>query len=95
VVGVNAFKPTKAVSHRVHPLPESIQRVRVRRLRRMKSSREPEPIKNCLERLKSAAQNGENLMPSISESVGAGCSVGEISDALREVFGAYRAPTPF
>ena len=95
VVGVNAFKPTKAASHRVHPLPESIQRVRVRQLSRMKSSREPGSIRNCLEHLKSAAQNGENLLPSISESVRAECSVGEISDALREVFGAYRAPTPF
>jgi len=95
VVGVNAFKPAKAVSHKVHPLPESIQKVRVRQLRRMKSSRELGPVRNCLERLRSAAQNGENLLPSITESVGAGCSVGEISDALREVYGAYRAPMPF
>jgi len=95
VVGVNAFKPTKAVSHKVHSLPESIQKVRAHQLRRTKSSRELESIRDCLEHIKSAAQNGENLLPSITESVGAGCSVGEISDALREVYGAYRAPMPF
>jgi len=95
VVGVNAFKPTKTVSHKVHPLPESTQKVRVRQLGRMKSSRELEPIRDCLEHIKSAAQNGENLMPSITDSVGAGCSVGEISDALRDVYGVYRAPPPF
>lgn len=95
VVGVNAFKPTKAVSHKVHSLPESIQKVRVRQLDRMKSSRELESIRDCLEHIKSAAQNGENLMPSITDSVGAGCSVGEISDALRDVYGVYRAPPPF
>lgn len=95
VVGVNAFKPAGAAGRSIHTLPESIQTVRVRQLRRMKSSRDPGLVRDCLESLKSAAQNRDNLLPSIAKSVGAGCSVGEISDALREVFGAYKAPMPF
>ena len=39
-----------------------------------------------------AARNGENLMPHLIEAVKAYCTLGEISDVYRDVFGVYRDP---
>jgi methylmalonyl-CoA mutase N-terminal domain/subunit len=95
VVGVNAFQPTTRTRRKVKTLPEEIQKTRVRKLAKMKSARDPSQVASYLEHVKSAAQGGQNLMPSIAEAVRAGCSVGEISDALREIYGVYKAPMPF
>jgi methylmalonyl-CoA mutase, N-terminal domain len=88
IVGVNAFQPTAAPRRRVQVLPEKLQGERARRLTTMKAKRGS--VDGHLERLKSAAQRRENLLPSISSAVRAGCTVGEISDALRELYGVYR-----
>lgn len=95
VVGVNAFQPTTVTRQKALKLSSGTQGGRVAKLRRAKSSRNPGTIKEWLERVKSAAQRNANLLPSIAGSVGEGCTVGEISDALREVYGVYRAPMPF
>ena len=43
-----------------------------------------------LEKLQRAAQSDENLMPFIINAVKSYCTVGEISDVLRSVFGEYK-----
>ena len=95
VVGVNAYQPVKRARHKVLILPEGIQKSRVSRLTKEKAARDTDRCQGSIERLKSAVQNKQNLMPTIVESVRAGCSVGEISDTLREIYGAYKAPMPF
>ncbi|WP_456370980.1 methylmalonyl-CoA mutase family protein, partial [Geoglobus sp.] len=53
-------------------------------------------VDHALENLKKAAENPEeNLMPYILEAVKAKATLGEMTDALREVFGEYRAPQIF
>jgi len=91
VVGVNAFQPTVRVRSKVQVLPERIQAERTRKLRRLKKARDSGTIHGKLERLKSAAGRHENLLPAVADAVRAGCTVGEISDALREVYGVYKA----
>jgi methylmalonyl-CoA mutase, N-terminal domain len=88
IVGVNAFQPAAAPKRRVQALPEKLQGERARRLKALKAKRDP--VDAHLERLKSAAQRKENLLPSISSAVRAGCTVGEVSDALRDLYGVYR-----
>ena len=88
IVGVNAFQPAGASRRRAEVLPERLQSERVRRLSALKAKRGS--VTQDLERLKSAAQRKENLLPTISSAVRAGCTVGEISDALRDLYGVYR-----
>jgi len=95
IVGVNAYQPSSPSKRRVQVLPERIQGERVRALRAAKRKRNISEVTERLERLKSAAQRGENTLPSISDAVKARCTVGEISDALREVHGVYRARQVF
>ena len=46
--------------------------------------------KNTISAVRDAAQSGENLMPKILDAVEAYATVGEISDAMRGVFGEYQ-----
>jgi len=91
IVGVNAYQPSSPSKRKVQVLPERIQTERVRALRVAKLKRDAGRVEEKLQRLKSAAQRGENMLPTISDAVKNGCTVGEISDALREIYGVYRA----
>ncbi len=94
IVGVNKFRPEKRYGYKVLTLPSSIQRTRVSQLRRMKKRRKGSAVAGRLERVKSVAVSARNLMPEIASAVGAGCTVGEISNVLREVFGEYKPSSP-
>jgi len=95
IVGVNAYQPATRSKRRVQILPERIQNERVRALKAAKGKRDLSEVEEILERLKGAAQRGENMLPPISAAVKARCTVGEISDALREVHGVYKARQVF
>jgi methylmalonyl-CoA mutase N-terminal domain/subunit len=94
IVGVNKFKPEKRYGYKALLLPDSIQRTRVAQLRRMKKKRRLGSVASQLERIKAAASSSRNVMPEIADAVKAGCTVGEISDVLREVFGEYKPGSP-
>ena len=90
IVGVNRFRTNtqKPISVlRVDPQLESEQ---VERLRRLRATRDPAAAAAALEALERAATSSDNLMPLILAAVEAWCTVGEISAALRRVFGEYR-----
>jgi methylmalonyl-CoA mutase N-terminal domain/subunit len=89
VVGVNAYKaddPPVTVM-KVDPALEEQQCVRLRALR---ARRNGTATKQALEAVRAAAKGKENLMVPILAAVKAEATLGEISDALREVFGEYR-----
>ena len=62
----------------------------IERVRALRSKRAPGPCKSALEAVEQAARSGANLMPSIVSAVEACATVGEISDAMRRVFGEYK-----
>jgi methylmalonyl-CoA mutase N-terminal domain/subunit len=95
IVGVNAFQPTSPSRRRARILPESLQRTRVAKLKLIKSKRDSGRVTERLESLRSAAERKENLMPAIAAAVGSRCTVGEIGDALREIYGTYRPRQQF
>lgn len=94
IIGVNKFKPERRSGYRVLSLPESIQRTRVAQLKRLKTRRGRSSLGDKLEKVRSAASSNRNVMPEIADAVKSGCTVGEISDVLREVFGEYRPNSP-
>jgi methylmalonyl-CoA mutase, N-terminal domain len=50
-------------------------------------------VKQALEKIRETAKTDANLMPALIDAVKTYATVGEITDALREVFGEYREPT--
>jgi methylmalonyl-CoA mutase N-terminal domain/subunit len=91
VVGVNKFQ--EAVSAPAPPLQRidpSIEREQREQLTAFRGRRDGEKITERLAALKRAAGSGAPLMPEFIESVDANCTLGEVADALREVFSTYR-----
>jgi len=86
---VNAFKaddPPVTVM-KVDPALEARQ---VARLRAFRAERNGAASKHAVDAVRAAAKGKENLMPLILAAVKAQATLGEISDALRDVFGEYR-----
>jgi methylmalonyl-CoA mutase N-terminal domain/subunit len=88
VVGVNEYV-TEEQPIEVLQIDENVALRQEDRLRRLRAERSSEEVHHRLDRLSSAAEGTENLMPHIYEAVKAYATLGEICDALRTVFGAY------
>jgi len=95
-VGVNIFKTdeeTKDVEF--HPYNSEAADAQIEKLRKTKASRNNEKIKECLENVKNDATENKNLMPSIITAVKEYCTVGEIVNTLKEVYGEFKEPIFF
>jgi methylmalonyl-CoA mutase N-terminal domain/subunit len=89
VVGVNQFvaeEGTPIPTMRVDP---EVERAQVERVRALRARRDGARSGAAVAEVERRARSGENLMPAIVASVEAYATVGEISDALRRVFGEY------
>jgi methylmalonyl-CoA mutase, N-terminal domain len=89
IVGVNAFVEHNEEPIEVLEIDASSQGHQLEKLGRLKARRDNVRVRECLNALRRAAQGVENTMPFILDAVRAYATVGEICDALREVFGAY------
>ena len=90
VVGVNRFTVEEEKPIPILHIDEAIERKQVERLRALRARRDPGPWKESLQQVEEAARSGANIMPYIVRAVEAHATVGEISDAMRKVFGEYR-----
>ncbi|HEX3740702.1 MAG TPA: methylmalonyl-CoA mutase family protein [Terriglobales bacterium] len=90
VVGVNRFTQESRSQVPIQRIDESSERKQVERLRALRSKRNQAEWKKAIEAIKNAARSRENLMPRIVDAVEAHATVGEISDAMRTVFGEYQ-----
>ena len=57
----------------------------------MKSNRDNTIAQNCLAAIADAVNSGQNIMPPVIAAVEAKCTLGEISDTLRNIFGEFQA----
>jgi methylmalonyl-CoA mutase N-terminal domain/subunit len=89
-VGVNCFQVEEAGDTELLKIDKAMEARQVRKLRKFKSSRDNKTAAAARDRLKAAAKGSENLMPFIVGAVKAGCTLGEVSDDLRSVFGLHR-----
>jgi len=90
VVGVNRFSTDDATSVPLYRVDEDLERKQVERLRALRARRDQQKAKSAIQAVGDAARSGENLMPRIIHAVESYCTVGEISDSLRKVFGEYK-----
>jgi methylmalonyl-CoA mutase N-terminal domain/subunit len=89
VVGVNAFALDEEKPIPLQLIDESLERKQVERLRALRAKRDQAKWQTAITQVEDTARGTGNLMPVIVEAVEANGTVGEISDAMRHVYGEY------
>src|SRR5215475_5143330 len=92
VVGVNRYQVPEERPPELLRVPLEVEARQADRVRRVKRERNATAAREALARVRDAARSGENLMPPLVAAVKARCTLGEISDLYREIFGQYRDP---
>jgi methylmalonyl-CoA mutase N-terminal domain/subunit len=92
IVGVNKYVVPEERPMEILKIEPEVERRQIERVRKVKRERNQAAVREHLGRVHAAARNGENLMPHLIEAVKAYCTLGEISDIYRDVFGVYRDP---
>lgn len=90
VVGVNKFETNEINNTPVFKIDDSIRIVQTEKLNRLKARRDHVAVAACLAAIHNAAVDGTNLMPLVITAVENNCTLGEIADTLRKVFGEYK-----
>lgn len=89
IVGVNKYRDNKQQKTAILKVDPDVEKKQIERLRQVKRDRDNEKVKQLLSRIKEVAVSKDNVMPTMIEAVKCYASIGEISDALREVYGKY------
>ena len=90
IVGVNKFTVGKEDPVPPFKIDDSIRLVQSERLSALRTKRDAQQATASLQSIRSAGIEGRNLMPYVIDAVENYCTLGEIADCLREVFGEYR-----
>ncbi|MEM6668340.1 MAG: protein meaA [Pseudomonadota bacterium] len=98
VIGVNKFteteeSPLSANEDAIEVIDPAVEAEQIERLNAWRDARDEPAAKAAIEELRSAAQEGRNVMPASVAAAKAGVTTGEWGQVMREVFGEYRAPT--
>jgi methylmalonyl-CoA mutase N-terminal domain/subunit len=89
IVGVNAFESSESDQTKIFRIDDSIRKIQSEKLIALRRERDPAQCDHILQLLNDQAVSGENLMPTVIRAVEAKCTLGEIADTLREIFGEY------
>jgi methylmalonyl-CoA mutase N-terminal domain/subunit len=89
VVGVNDFVQEHGEPIETLYIDEAAGKTQLDKLDRLRTTRDADRVRRTLDRLKGAARTTENVMPPILDAVRAYATLGEMCDALREVWGEY------
>ncbi len=98
VVGVNRFvetepSPLAAGAGAILTVPAGVEEEQIERLKAWRAARDAKAAQKALDELSAAAKEGRNVMEPSIACAKAGVTTGEWGEALRKVFGEYRAPT--
>lgn len=92
IVGVNRYQTTEENQIEIREVDNTeVRKSQIARLQAIKAQRNAEEVAQLLSELKTAAQDEGNLLEIAVRCAKARCTLGEISDALEEVFGRYQA----
>ena len=95
VVGLNQYQSETNQKLELFEFDPEEEKWQKDRLTEVRDGRSSADVKSALSSLKQAAQNDENLMPSVIKAVGAMATEGEILDTMRDVYGEYVDPGVF
>jgi methylmalonyl-CoA mutase N-terminal domain/subunit len=92
VVGVNKFISEDQAGYRPLRVDPSIEEEQAKRLARLRAGRDGDEWRRRIDELKRAAAGPENVLVPLRGALAAQATVGEVCDALRDVWGTYRPP---
>jgi methylmalonyl-CoA mutase N-terminal domain/subunit len=90
VVGMNKFANTSETPIPVLDVDPELEAAQVDRIQKWRTSRDQPAVDSALGEMTRVAETTENLLPPMKEALRLGATVGEVSNALRSVFGVYR-----
>lgn len=89
IVGVNAFQEQEEKPIDTLVIDPSVESDQVASVRRIRQVRDNDAARRCIDAVKRCAGDGTNLMPALIDAARARCTVGELMNALADVFGRY------
>jgi methylmalonyl-CoA mutase N-terminal domain/subunit len=90
IVGVNKFQMEEHNNTPGFKIDDSIRTLQSEKLKQLRSNRDKAKVDQCLQQINDCAVSDTNLMPAVIEAVENKCTLGEISDELRAVYGEYK-----
>ncbi|MBK6914137.1 MAG: methylmalonyl-CoA mutase family protein [Ignavibacteriales bacterium] len=90
IVGVNKFQMKEGEPKGLLKINPRVQQEQIKFLSKIKTERNNDSVNLALNKLKTAAEGNDNLMPFIVDAVKNYASIGEICNTMREVFGEYK-----
>ena len=90
IVGVNKFTVDSEPEPNVFPIDPSLAVGQIARLKKFKENRDQAKVAALLEEVRTTARGSGNLLLPMKEALRAHATLGEVSDALRDVFGTYQ-----
>jgi len=90
VVGVNRFESEQSTPIETHRVEPEVEKRQVEELESMRRRRNGKETEKALDEVRRVADSRENLMPSLIAAAQSQATVGEMADALRDVFGEHR-----
>src|SRR5215470_14250019 len=90
IVGANKFQVAEEKPIPIFKVDDSIRNLQIEKLKGLKANRDVAMVDQCLQDLNDKASNGGNLIPSVIGAIEHKCTLGEIADELRGVFGEYK-----
>ena len=95
IVGVNAYEEPEDDRLELLKIDPELEQKQIERVQALRARRESGPVESCLARIKADAEGASNLMPALIEAARADVTMGEMCDALREVWGVWRETPVF
>ncbi|MHB1416417.1 MAG: acyl-CoA mutase large subunit family protein [Chloroflexota bacterium] len=93
IVGVNKFGSSEQPRIALLHVDPAVRDMQTRRLAQLRARRDAESVRGLLDSLRTAAQGSENLMPYLVACAEGLCTLGEMCDVLRSVFGTHTETT--
>jgi methylmalonyl-CoA mutase N-terminal domain/subunit len=90
VVGVNDYVMDEPIEIPILEMDPQGEERQIERLRELRRSRDNRESSRTLQALEAACRNGENVMPHLLDAVNAYCTLQEMTDVMRDVFGVYQ-----
>jgi methylmalonyl-CoA mutase N-terminal domain/subunit len=90
IVGVNQFIVDKEATIPSFKIDDSVRQLQIEKINQLKNKRNKIKVTDCLEKIAAAAKADSNLMPPVIEAVENYCTLGEIADTLRNIFGEHK-----
>ena len=92
IVGVNEFASEEGTALETLYIDEKVEQQQIERLQKLRKTRDNDKVQRTLDGIREIAKGSGNLMYPILEAVKAYATLGEICNAMRDVFGEYREP---